>query len=335
MEMQIDHAAIEQAAEVLEKGGLVAIPTETVYGLAADADNKNAVLSTFAVKHRPTWHPLIVHVAGIDDIAAWTSHPPKIAFELAERFWPGPLTLVLPKSDRCGDFVTGGQAAVALRCPSHPWCHELLTLFGANRNKGVTAPSCNTFGHISPTTAQHVVDDLGVKPHGKLDFILDGGPCAIGVESTILNLSGGRPEILRHGAITREMLQEFLGVPVPDGGKNAPRASGNLQSHYAPNTRAEMLDAAELPARARTLAPARLAVLAGPSVLQQLPENVIFSRTAPREEAAYAHCLYEYLHELDAAGADRILIERPPQTPAWAAVDDRLQRACAEKNIRS
>lgn len=331
MDKQIDHAAIEKAAEVLERGGLVAIPTETVYGLAADADNQDAVLATFAVKHRPTWHPLIVHLAGIDDIAAWAENPPKIAYELAEKFWPGPLTLVLPKSERCGDFVTGGQEAVALRCPSHSWCHELLTIFGAGKHKGVTAPSCNTFGHISPTTAQHVLDDLGLKPQGKLDYILDGGPCEIGVESTILNLSGPTPAILRHGAITREMLQEFLGMPVPDGGKNAPRASGNLKSHYAPNTRAEMIDAADLPQRARLLAPAKLAVLASPAVVRQLPDNVIFTREAPSEETAYAHCLYEYLHELDAARADRILIERPPQTPAWAAVDDRLNRACAEK----
>lgn len=332
MTAPIDDAAIDRAVEVLQRGGLVAIPTETVYGLAADADNREAVLATFAVKHRPTWHPLIVHVAGIDDIAAWADHPSETALALAEKFWPGPLTMVLPKSERCGDFVTGGQTAVAVRCPSHPWCHELLVRFGAGRHKGVTAPSCNTFGHISPTTAQHVRDDLGVKPTGKLDYILDGGPCDIGVESTIINLAGPTPSILRHGAITREMLEDFLGRPVPDAGKNAPRASGNLKSHYAPNTKAEMVDRAQFLARVAALADQNLAVMASQSLLKELPGNVIFTREAPATEAAYAHCLYEYLHELDAAGADRILIERPPQTPSWAAVDDRLNRACADKN---
>ena len=156
---------------------------------------------------------------------------------LADAFWPGPLTMVLPKAGRCGSFVTGGQDSVAIRCPSHPWTHALLERFAGAGHKGLTAPSANTFGHISPTCAEHVREDLGVKPTGKLDYILDGGTCEVGVESTIINLSGSRPEILRHGAVTRKMLEEVLGCAIPDGGKDSPRVSGSLKSHYAPKTK--------------------------------------------------------------------------------------------------
>ena len=199
----IDTAAVERAARILSEGGLVAIPTETVYGLAADADNRDAVLKTFAVKGRPTNHPLIVHIAGPEALSAWAFVVPEEARLLAKAFWPGPLTMVLPKRSTF---------------------------------KGLTAPSANTFGKISPTCAAHVAEDLGVKPEGSLDMILDGGRCEVGVESTIINLSGERPEILRHGAVTRAMLEAVLGRPVPDAGSDAPRASGRLKSHYAPGT---------------------------------------------------------------------------------------------------
>lgn len=327
---EIDISAINTAVATLAQGGLVAIPTETVYGLAADADNREAVLKTFAAKNRPTNHPLIVHVAGVDAISAWAKDIPQEAMLLVQKYWPGPLTIVLKKADRCGDFVTGGQDSVALRCPSHPWAHELLVRFSGDSHKGLTAPSCNTFGRISPTCAQHVYDDLGLKPEGKLDYILDGGICEVGVESTMVNLSTGRAEILRHGAITREMLEATLGHVVPDAGFDAPRASGRLKSHYAPKTKVELLNSQALIQRAQELKQLKLAFMAEETLLQALgnPPNAI---VAPATLSDYAHSLYENLHQLDAMGADRILIQAPSSEPQWAAVNDRLGRASAEK----
>ncbi len=329
----IDLAAIEVAAKILASGGLVAIPTETVYGLAADADNKEAVLATFTAKNRPTNHPLIVHVAGAEALDAWAINIPEEARLLVKTFWPGPLTLVLKKAPRCGDFVTGGQDSVALRCPSHPWAHALLSQFAGDNFKGLTAPSCNTFGQISPTSARHVLDDLGVKPTGKLDYILDGGICEVGVESTMINLSGARPEILRHGAITREMLEAVLGRPVPDAGSDAPRASGRLKSHYAPKTKLEIVPAEHFASRIRELSGTPLAVMASSKTLADLEKkDFLLTLTSPATLEEYAHALYENLHLLDRAGAGRILLEEPPRLAAWAAVNDRLGRAAAEKN---
>ena len=171
----IDSAAIDAAVAVLEHGGLVAMPTETVYGLAADADNESAVIASYRAKGRPLNHPLIVHVCGAEAIDFWAENVPESARMLAAKYWPGPLTLVLQKKPRCGLFVTGGQETVALRCPSHPWAHELLRRFAGPTYRGVTAPSANTFGRISPSCAAHVADDLGLKPEGKLAKILDGG----------------------------------------------------------------------------------------------------------------------------------------------------------------
>ena len=325
----VDQKAIAEAVRILDAGGLVAMPTETVYGLAADADNEEAVLNTYRAKGRPTDHPLIVHVASAEDISWWAESTPQ-AEALARRYWPGPLTLVLKKKPRCGLWVTGGQDTVALRCPSHPWAHALLKAFGGPKHRGLTAPSANSFGRISPSCARHVADDLGVKPSGKLDMILDGGTCEYGIESTMLNLSSGRPEILRHGVITREMLEEALGCEVPDAGKDAPRASGRLKSHYAPKTKAELLSEDALILRAKTLSDegVRLAVLAPERLKAKLPPVANFIR-APETALAYGAFLYEALHELDAAHADRILIAAPPSTPEWAAVDDRLGRATA------
>ena len=325
----IDESAVREAARVLLAGGLVAIPTETVYGLAADADNREAVLATFAVKGRPTNHPLIVHVKSAEALPFWAKDIPQSAWLLAEKFWPGPLTMVLPRSERCGTFVTGGQDTVAIRCPAHPWVQRLLAEISGPTMKGFTAPSCNTFGRISPTCAEHVLADLGVKPAGKLDYVLDGGRCEVGVESTILDLSGGRPQILRHGAVTREMLEEALGVPVPDAGDAAPRVPGTLKSHYAPATRLELVPREAFAARVRALSHIKLAVMASEECLAGLPGNVVLALKAPKEAAPYASFLYEALHELDGAQAGRILVERPPQGAAWAAVNDRLGRASA------
>ena len=334
----IDNAAIARAVEVLEAGGLVAMPTETVYGLAADADQESAVVGTYKAKGRPLNHPLIVHVASADDIAWWAESNPE-AEKLAARYWPGPLTIVLKKKDRCGGWVTGGQDTVALRCPSHPWAHALLAAYGGPKHRGLTAPSANSFGRISPSTAEHVREDLGEKPEGKLDLILDGGPCEFGIESTMVNLSGARPEILRHGVITRAMLEETLGCPVPDAGSDAPRASGRLKSHYAPKTRAELLPEAEVPERAAALAAEglTLAVMGSKALKAKLPEGIGLATyvEAPEELFAYGAFLYEALHELDHAfegknpAQGRILIAAPSDAPEWAAVNDRLKRATA------
>lgn len=330
----IDSAAIDAAVAVLEHGGLVAMPTETVYGLAADADNESAVIASYRAKGRPLNHPLIVHVCGAEAIDFWAENVPESARMLAAKYWPGPLTLVLQKKPRCGLFVTGGQDTVALRCPSHPWAHELLRRFAGPTYRGVTAPSANTFGRISPSCAAHVADDLGLKPEGKLDMILDGGVCEFGIESTMLDLSTGKPRLLRHGVITRAELESTLGMPVPDAGSDAPRASGRLKSHYAPKTKLELLDAQALLERASAIdaAGGTVSVMANKSTLEALADNRItpvLAIASPAEVRAYGAMLYDALHRLDHAGATRILIERPLQTPEWAAVDDRLGRAAA------
>ncbi len=323
------NAALDAALKALEDGGLVAIPTETVYGLAANADNRDAVLATYAAKGRPADHPLIVHVDGMDAIEHWAVDIPPEAWVLAKAYWPGPLTLVLKKAERCGPWVTGGQDTVALRAPSHPLTHRLIKAFSGPTHRGLTAPSANTFGRISPSRAQHVADDLGVKPEGKLDVILDGGPCEFGIESTMVNLSGGTPTILRHGVITREMLEETLGFAVPDAGGDAPRASGRLKSHYAPKTRLELVSEENLPARLADLADLKVAVMAPANVLDALPTRPYFTLTSPNTVRDYGSALYDNLHKLDDAASDRILVVSPPQGPDWAAINDRLGRAAA------
>lgn len=329
----IDRDAIRRAVEVLEAGGLVAMPTETVYGLAADADRESAVHATYAAKGRPLNHPLIVHVAGPEDIDWWAETTPEAEL-LAKTYWPGPLTIVLRRKPRCGDWVTGGQDTVALRCPSHPWAHALIAAFSGPKHRGLTAPSANSFGRISPSCAEHVREDLGEKPSGKLDLILDGGVCEFGIESTMVNLSGARPEILRHGVISRAMLEKTLGVAVPDAGSDAPRASGRLKSHYAPRTRAELVAPSELVRRVRDLAAegVALAVMAPEAMRGELAAAKRFV-PAPGDVLAYGAFLYEALHELDRAVADetnaRILIAAPSDAPEWAAVNDRLKRATA------
>ena len=269
----VDERAIRAAVDVLECSGLVAMPTETVYGLAANAEDEKAVMKIFEAKHRPTTHPLIVHITGEEALDHWAREIPQSAYVLARRFWPGPLTMILKKSDSVGDWITGGQDSVGLRCPSHPWAVALIKSFAGKHHRGLAAPSANTFGRISPTTAQHVRDDLGEKPKGKVDFILDGGECEVGVESTIINLSGEHPEILRHGAITRNMLEEPLGCAVPDGGKDSPRVSGSLKSHYAPKTKVILCD--DLVSELKKYGDKKIAVMASARSLAQTPDHVI------------------------------------------------------------
>lgn len=325
--LPVDERAIRAAVDVLECSGLVAMPTETVYGLAANAEDEKAVKKIFQAKNRPTTHPLIVHITGEEALDHWACDIPQSAYVLARKFWPGPLTMILKKSDAVGDWITGGQDSVGLRCPSHPWAVALIKAFAGKHHRGLAAPSANTFGRISPTCAQHVRDDLGEKPKGKVDFILDGGQCEVGVESTIINLSGEHPEILRHGAVTRGMLEEALGCAVPDGGKDSPRVSGSLKSHYAPKTKVVLSD--NIAAELEKLKDKKVAVMASGQALEQTPAHVVKWFIAPSDASEYMHVLYTRLHELDQTGADLILIETPPTGDAWNAVQDRLNRAAA------
>jgi L-threonylcarbamoyladenylate synthase len=326
----VDSARIAQAVEVLKRGGLVAVPTETVYGLAADATNEAAVRAVFAAKGRPADHPVIVHVADANAIDEWACEVPDSARALAAAFWPGPLTLVLKRSPRALDVVTGGQDTVGLRCPAHPWARALLQAFGG----ALAAPSANRFGHLSPTTAEHVRADLGEKPAGAVDLILDGGACPVGIESTIVDLSGAQPALLRPGSITRLALEQALGTPVADPDGDAPRASGTLERHYAPRTPLEVVPVDRLGSRLAALFHLRVAVLAPAAVLQTLRAQPAVQMSASEDPAAYARELYANLHELDQAGAERIVVSAPPTGPEWTAIHDRLQRAQAASRPR-
>jgi L-threonylcarbamoyladenylate synthase len=326
----VDSARIAQAVEVLKRGGLVAVPTETVYGLAADASNQAAVRAIFAAKGRPADHPVIIHVADASAIDVWAREVPDSARALATAFWPGPLTLVLKRSPRALDVVTGGQDTVGLRCPAHPWARALLQAFGG----ALAAPSANRFGHLSPTTAEHVRAGLGEKPTGALDLILDGGACPVGIESTIVDLSGAQPTLLRPGSITRLALEQVLGTPVAEPGGAAPRAPGRLERHYAPRTPLEVVPVDRLGSRLAALFHLRVAVLAPAAVLRTLRAQPAVEIAASEEPVAYARELYANLHQLDQAVADRIVVSAPASGPEWAAIHDRLRRAQAGSHPR-
>ena len=315
-----DRSQIERAAEILRAGGLVAFPTETVYGLGADASNAQAVSRIYAVKGRPAEHPVIVHFDSAERAFAWARELPEVAHRLAEKFWPGPLTLIVKRAAHVGDFVTGGEDAVGLRVPSHPVAHELLATFaelkGDARAAGVAAPSANRFGHVSPTTAAHVREDLG----DEVDLILEGGPSEVGIESTIVDLTRERPAVLRPGRISAEQIEAIAG-PLAEA-RGAPRHSGGLARHYAPRTPALLVAPHALDAEIARRG-GRIAVLA----FSRPDERVAVWLRMPHEPHGYAQRLYAALRELDQAGCEAILVEAPPDTPEWAAVRDRLRRA--------
>jgi L-threonylcarbamoyladenylate synthase len=312
-------AAIARATERLRAGDLVAFPTETVYGLGADAGNPRAVRRIFAAKGRPADHPLIVHLPDASHVPRWAREFPDSARALAAAFWPGPLTLILPRTDRASDFVTGDQDSVGLRVPSHPVAHELLVAFG----DGIAAPSANRFGRISPTTAAHVADDLG----DAVALILDGGACTFGIESTIVAIVAGEPVVLRPGGVPVADLARVLGHALRYSNIAAPRASGTLPAHYAPRTPATLLAPDALRAEIVQLEDRDedVAVLAR-TVARPSDFRDIWLQ-APTGAAAYAHDLYANLRTLDAANADVILIEAVPDDEDWLAVRDRLTRA--------
>lgn len=304
---------IARAVQLLKSGGLVAFPTETVYGLGADASNEKAVARLYAVKVRPTDHPVIVHFASAESAFSYAREVPEVAKRLAQRFWPGPLTLILKRSGKAADFVTGGQDSVGLRVPSHPVAQALLKEFGG----GVAAPSANRFGQVSPTTAQHVRADLD----SDADLVLDGGPSEVGIESTIVDLSGEGAVLLRPGRVSRLEIEKI--VPLKEKNESSPRHSGGLERHYAPRTPARLVPTHALD---REIASSgnTVAVLA----FSKPDERVDFWIRMPRDPVAYAQKLYGALRELDGAGCDLILVEAPPVGPEWAAIGDRLSRAC-------
>lgn len=308
---------IDEAVAILRAGGLVAFPTETVYGLGADAGNPEAVRKIFAAKGRPADHPLIVHLASAAQLSEWAIEIPASAYELAAAFWPGPLTIILKRASWVPDAVTGGQATVGLRVPAHPLALRLLRAFKG----GLAAPSANRFGRLSPTTALHVSQELG----DRVDLILDGGPCPVGLESTIVDLSSGTPRLLRPGGVTVAQLSELLGAAPEAGGLDAPRASGTLKSHYAPNTPTRLLSSTALIEWvSQRASEAKLGVLA---YHPQPAGSAVVWKTLPDEPVAYGRRLYAALRELDALSCDELLIEAVPDEPAWLAVADRLRRA--------
>jgi L-threonylcarbamoyladenylate synthase len=302
---------ISEAVAILRAGGLVGMPTETVYGLAADASNPQALQKIFAAKQRPSDHPLIVHVANLAQISEWADHVSMAASLLAEHFWPGPMTLIFKKAPHIHDLVTGGQATVGLRIPSHPLALQLLTAFKG----GLAAPSANRFGRISPTTAAAVFEELG----DQVSLILDGGQCAVGVESTIIDVSGSEPLILRPGMISKLQIEQVLGAKLKASVSPSIRVSGSHTSHYAPNTRTRVLAAAEL----TTNVSEHAAILSFKRIEQAGMHNVVM----PASPQRYAHMLYDLLRELDRGAYSEIIIEAVPASQDWDAIRDRILRA--------
>jgi L-threonylcarbamoyladenylate synthase len=329
-----DPAALEAAARALAQGDLVGLPTETVYGLGADADNPQAVARIYAAKGRPSDHPLIVHVTDASQVDHYAVRVPELARRLIAAHWPGTLTLILPRRPGVAQASAGGQDSIGLRCPSHPVAQALLHAARALGVHGVAAPSANRFGRVSPTTAQHVEDELG-----RDLLILDGGACEVGIESTIVDCTRTHPVLLRPGMLTPDQLSSAAGVPVltPEAYARqstqvaaAPRASGTLESHYAPQARVHLLDTARLQTRLIELAqgpsPGRPGVWAR-SLLPALPGVML--RTMPSDPEACAQALFAQLRAFDQAGLTDILVEAPPVDAAWDGVRDRLTRAAA------
>lgn len=313
---------IVRAVALLRAGELVAFPTETVYGLGADAGNPDAVRAIFAAKGRPADHPVIVHLADASAMPQWAHGIDDDVRRLAAAFWPGPLTLILPRTAHAGDVVTGGQNRVGLRVPSHPVARALLRAFADAGGSGIAAPSANRFGRISPTTAQHVADDLA----DRVALIVDGGACDVGIESTIVAFGDdGGPMLLRPGGVPAEAIARVLGRAPRAADTQAPRASGTLASHYAPRTPSRLVATADL-LREVDASAGRVAVLAR-TIARPARHGERLWIAAARDAVPFAHDLYANLRDLDAANADLILIEAVPDDAGWQAVRDRLARA--------
>jgi len=319
-----DTAALQRAAAELAAGELVAFPTETVYGLGARADDDAAVAKIFAAKGRPADHPLIVHVRDVAAARSFAAEWPAAAQKLADAFWPGPLTVIVPRRSGMGTASAAGQTSIGLRCPAHPVARALLEAAAALGVGGVSGPSANRFGRISPTSAAHVHEDFGD------DFtIVDGGECDAGIESAIVDCSRGAPALLRPGVLTRDQLEAALGQPLREAGRDAPRASGTLEAHYAPRAKLRLMTAEHLRIALGVLAKSTVNPVAVYFRTVTPDRTVRAYRAMPDNPIAAAHELFSALRELDASGASLIWVETPPDAPAWEGVRDRLQRAAA------
>lgn len=314
---------IEKGAALLKEGKLVAFPTETVYGLGADASSAEALAALYRVKGRPTDHPVIVHLADLDKLSDWTRKEDlsPLVFKLAEAFWPGPMTLILPKAETVLHACTGGQDSVGIRIPSHPLALELLRQFGG----GVAAPSANKFGKLSPTTAAAVKEGLGEE----VSLVLDGGPCQVGIESTIISVLDKTPRILRPGMITRENIEDKLGIKVEIAYKEKTqdiKAPGTLESHYAPDTAVAVVSNSDLPSLMERLnKEGKTFVLLAFADFRY--DREMGSLYVEKNADNYAQNLYQRLKNLDEEGKQFILVEAPPTDSAWDGVNDRLRRA--------
>jgi len=313
--------------QTLKAGELVGLPTETVYGLAADAGSDAAVARIFAAKGRPANHPLIVHVADASGVDHFAANVPDFARRLIDAFWPGPLTLILPRRPGVGAAAAGGQDSIGLRCPSHPVAQAVLRACAAQGVFGLAAPSANPFGRVSPTTAAHVQAGMG-----DVLLVLDGGACDVGIESTIIDCTRGAPVLLRPGGISRAQVEAACGQPLRDGaalGAPDPKASGTLLAHYAPAAPVRLMDAKALQTALDLLGADAAHIAAWSRAILKTPSSGVIRRRMPDDAAATAQQLFAVLREFDAQGARLIWIETPPETPEWEAVRDRLQRAAA------
>ena len=330
MILAADEQAIARAAQALQAGQLVGMPTETVYGLAANATDDAAVARIFVAKGRPADHPLIVHVASTTQVPLFAAQVPDFAQSLMATFWPGPLTLILPRQPGVATASAGGQDSIGLRCPSHPVAQALLTACLALGVQGVSAPSANRFGRVSPTAAAHVQSELGAEL-----LILDGGECDVGIESTIIDCTRGAPVLLRPGQITRAQIEAACGravldknSPIETMGQSAPRASGTLESHYAPRAKVRLMSAQDITAKLQALGPHANNLGLWSAERPNAGAGVMW-REQPASADEAAHALFSVLRDLDARGVQQIWVQLPPNTPEWEGVRDRLQRAAA------
>lgn len=330
--------SIAEAVRALAAGHLVALPTETVYGLGADGLNPQAVMRIFKAKGRPSDHPVILHVADLDHAKSLSAFWPASADLLARAFWPGPLTMILKRANCVLDLVSGGQDTVGIRMPSHPAARALLEAFSACGSGVIAAPSANRFGAVSPTQAAHVSAGIGPWLSGD-DRILDGGACAVGVESTIVDLSGPSPRLLRPGGLSAEDIATVLGISAAalrdasGAHPTVPRVSGSLQSHYAPRAMAQLVASGELTKAAQMITERQLGqhVIGLWRSTLETPIAGVEIWPMPEDPEDYARVLYSCFHDADAAGADHLLVETPPSDSRWEAVADRLMRACAAR----
>ncbi len=312
---------IEEAIKCLQQGGVVAIPTETVYGLAADAARPQAIKRIFTIKGRPADHPLIVHIGSIAQVQDWAEDIPEMLWPLAERFWPGPLTFILKKKPQVNKLITGGQETIAIRIPAHKKVLQLLVALKC----GLAAPSANRFGHVSPTTAQHVIDEFG----DDIDGVIDGGACEVGIESTILDLSVKQPRILRPGQISQQQIEDFLGMPLSAMKQQSPRAPGMLKAHYAPETPLILVEKSALDGQLKQYLAHNLTINLWSVSSPSIQHNKLLWHPSPTNSSEFAKVLYHQLRQFDTTLADITLIQHPPELSEWQGVIDRLTRAAA------